>query len=83
MTRVNGVWAVLDLNLGLPSGGYLLVAQKIKNLPAHAGDMDLILGLGRSPGGRHGNSLQYSYLENPMDGGAWRATVHRVAKRWT
>ena len=80
MTRVNGVWEVLNLNLGLPSGGYLLVAQKIKNLPAHAGDMDLILGLGRSPGGRHGNSLRYSYLENPMD---WRAAVHGVVKSWT
>ena len=37
-------------------------------------------GSGRSPGGEHGNPLQYSCLENPMDGGAWRATVHRVAR---
>ena len=37
-------------------------------------------GSGRSPGGGHGNPLQYSCLENPMDGGAWRATVHGVAK---
>ena len=42
-----------------------------------------ILGLGRSPGGGHGNPLQYSCLENPMDRGAWQATVHRVAKSWT
>ena len=42
-----------------------------------------ILGSGRSPGGGHGNSLQYSPLENPKDRGAWRATVHRVAKSWT
>ena len=40
-------------------------------------------GLGRSPEGGHGNPLQYSYLENPMDRGAWQATVPRVAKSWT
>ena len=42
-----------------------------------ARDMGSIPGSGRSPGGGHGNPLQYSYLENPMDRGAWRATVHR------
>ena len=42
-----------------------------------------ILGSGRSPRGRHGNPLQYSYLQNPMDRGAWRATVHGIAKNWT
>ena len=42
-----------------------------------------ILGLGRSPGGEHGNPLQYSCLENPMDKGAWWATVHGVAKSRT
>ena len=41
------------------------------------------LGLGRSPGGGNGNPLQYSCLENPMDGGAWWATVHRVTKNQT
>ena len=54
-----------------------------KNLPANAGDVKdsgSIPGLGRPPGGRHGNSLQYSCLENPMDGGAWWAAVHGVAK---
>ena len=45
-----------------------------------AEDSGLIPGLGRSPGGGHGNPFQYSYLENPMNGGAWRATVHRVAE---
>jgi len=40
-------------------------------------------GPGRSPGGGHGNPLQYSYVENSMDRGAWRATVHGVAKNWT
>ena len=40
-------------------------------------------GLGRFPGGEHGNPLQYSYLENPMDNGAWPATVHRVTRSQT
>ena len=57
--------------------------QWVKNLPAIAGDLGLIPGLGKSPGGRHGNTLQYSYLENPMNRGAWWATVHRVAKSQT
>ena len=50
-----------------------------KNLPANAGDireMGLIPGSGRSPGGGHGNPLQYSFLENPMDRGAWGVIVH-------
>ena len=48
-----------------------------------AGDVGSILGSGRSPGGGNGNPLQYSSLEKPMDRGAWRATVHRVAKSRT
>ena len=48
--------------------------------PANAGDMGLILGSGRSPGEGHGNPLQYSCLENPMNRGAWWVTAHRVAK---
>ena len=62
------------------------VALVVKNPTAKAGDisdMGLIPGWGRSPGGGHGNSLQYSFLENPMDRGAWQATVHRVAQTWT
>ena len=47
------------------------------------GDLDSIPGLGRSPGEGNGNPLQYSCLENPMDGGAWEATVHGVAKSRT
>ena len=46
----------------------------VKNLPTNAGDVGLIHGLGRSPGGGHGNPLQYLCLENPMDRGAWRAS---------
>ena len=46
----------------------------------NAGDLGLTPGLGRSPGEGNGNPLQYSCLENPTDGGAWQATVHRVIK---
>ena len=53
----------------------------VKNLPLYAGDVGLIPELGRSPGEVNGNPLQYSCLGNPMDRGAWRATVHRVAKQ--
>ena len=55
----------------------------VKNLPANAGDVrdvGSILGTGRSPGARHGNPVQYSCLENPMDRGAGQATVHGVTK---
>ena len=52
----------------------------VMNPPADAGDLGLIPGLGRSPGKVNGNPLQYSCLENPMDRGAWWATVHGVAK---
>ena len=58
----------------------------VKNPPANSGDtrdMDLIPGLGRSPGGGHDNPLKYSFLENPMDRGAWWAIVHGVAKNQT
>ena len=58
----------------------------VKKLPAKAGDMrdrGSIPGLERSPGGGHGNPLQCSCLENPMDREAWWATVHGVEKSWT
>ena len=45
--------------------------------------LGLTLGSGRFPGGEHDNPLQYSCLENPMDRGAWWATVHKVAESWT
>ena len=60
-----------------------LVPQTVKNLPAIAGDPGSIPGLGRSPGGGHGNPLQYSGLGNPMDRGAWKATIHGAAKSQT
>ena len=59
------------------------VVLVVKNPSANAGDIGYvgsIPGLGRSPGGGHGNPLQYSCLENPMDRGAWQATVHGVAQ---
>ena len=52
----------------------------VKNLPASAGNTGSIPGSGRMPGGRNGNPLQCSCLGNPMDRGAWWATVHRVTK---
>ena len=55
----------------------------VKNLPANAGDTGSIPGLGRSPGGGHGNPLQHSCLENPLDRGAQGATVDRVAQSQT
>ena len=63
-----------------------LGGSMVKNPPANAGDardMGLIPGLGSSPGGGHDNPLQYSCLENPVDRGAWLATVYGVAKSWT
>ena len=60
--------------MGFPGG------SEVKNPPANVGNPGLIPGLGISPGEGHGNPLQYSCLENPMDRGAWWATVHGVVK---
>ena len=59
---------------GFPSG------SASEESACNVGDVSSIPGLGRSPGGGHGNPLQDSGLENPMDGGAWRAAVHKVAE---
>ena len=62
------------------------MALLVKNLPANVGsitDRGLIPGLGRYPGERHGNPLQYSCPEKPMDRGAWQAAVHGVTKSRT
>ena len=53
-----------------------------KESSCNAGDLGSIPGSGRFPRGGHGNPLQYSCMENPMDRGAWRATVHRVTRSW-
>jgi len=55
----------------------------VKNHPPNAGDVGSVPGSGRSPGEANGNPLQYSCLENPIDRGAWWATVHGVAKSQT
>ena len=60
-------------------GGFL-GGQAVKNPPPDTGDPGSILRLGRSPGGGHGNLLQYSHLESPVDRGVWWATVHGVAE---
>ena len=60
--------------LGFPGG------SEVKASACNVGDLSSIPGLGKFSGGGNGNPLQYSCLENPMDGGAWWATVHRVAK---
>ena len=71
----------------LPTWGLGFLGDLVlKNLPANAGDtrdVGSIPGSGRSPGVGNGNPLQYSCLENPMDRGAWRATVHGVTESGT
>ena len=74
------------ITLELLEDGASQVVLVVKKPPVDAGDVrdvGSIPGLGRSSGGGHRNPLQYSCLENPMDRGAWRATVHRVANSWT
>ena len=79
----DATWKNVGLNLGFPGGA------SSKGSTCHTGDLKdlgLIPGSGRSPGGGHGNPLQYSGLENPMDRGAWQATVHgsqRVRCGWS
>ena len=91
---VTFLWNCLDPSLGshnwIGEGwskkGASQVGLVVKSLPVNAGDvidMGLIPGLGRFPGGGHGNPLQYSWLGNPTDKGAWWTTVHGVAKKWT
>ena len=64
--------------LGFPGG---LVGKE--SATCNAGDVGSIPGLGRSPGGGHGNPFQYSSLQNPMDRGAWSDTIHGFVKSWT
>ena len=89
-----GVWVTLILHAIYVYGVgekerhiYICMGPQVvlvgKNLPANVGDIRNVgsnPGLIRSLGGRHSNTLQYSCLENPVDGGAWRAMVHGVAK---
>ena len=75
---VDSIWTVLYGKLPFPSGG-----SAVKASACNVGDLGSIPRSGRSPGERKGNPLQYSCLENAMDGRAWWATVPRVAKSWT
>ena len=80
LAKMENYWLASLAARGFPGGSV------IKNLPTYAGDAGdtgSIPGSGRLPGGGHGNPLQYSCLGNPMDQGAWRATVHGVTKNWT
>ena len=64
----------LLLKMDFPGGSV------VKNLPANAGDAGSIPGLGRSPGGGHGNPFHYSCLKDSLDRGAWKSTVHGVTR---
>ena len=82
LSLLQGIFLTQELNQGLlpcdfPGG------SDGKASACNTGDSGLIPELGRSPGEGNGNPLQYSCLENPMDRGAWWATVHRVPKSWT
>ena len=73
-----GVWGRIDTWIWATRVWWLTLVRN-----SSAGDSGLISGWGRSPGEGNGNPLQYSCLENPMDRGAWQATVHKVEKSWT
>ena len=76
-TTLGEIYVHLEKNRGFPCNSVG------KESACNAGDLGSISGLGTSPGGGNGNPLQYSCLENPMDRGAWQATVHGFAKSWT
>ena len=79
-TDLNIIKYIYDKPTGLPQ--WLSGKESTCNA-GDTGDVGLICGSGRSPGGGHGNPLQYSCLENSMDRAAWQATVHRVTKSQT
>ena len=70
---INRLFRADMINKGFPGG------SEVKASASNTGDLGSIPGSGRSPGEGNGNPLQYSCLENPMDGGTWWATVHGVA----
>ena len=77
MKENNNFELINTIEWGFPGG------SEVKASARNAGDPGSIPGSGRSPGEGNGNPLQYSYLGNPMDRGAWWPTVHRVAKSRT
>ena len=87
-----GTWWVWGVTLGFPASDLLEWSLEMlgfhggsdgKESACSTGDLGSIPGCGRSPGEGYGNPVQYSCLENSMDGGAWRATVHGVTKSQT
>ena len=78
--QITSKTAFIAHSKGFPGGA---VVKNPRASAGDAGDGALISTSGRSPGGGHGNPLQYSCLENSMDRGDWRATVHRVSKNPT
>ena len=76
-------WSFFLLNSSLKYHSGFPGGSEVKVSAYNVGDLGLTPGSGRSPGEGNGNPLQYSCLENPMDGGAWWTTVNGVAKRWT
>ena len=81
LTHITTKLTILEYNFACPQG--IPQWSAVKESTWNAGDAGLIPGLGRSPGEGDGNSLQYSCLGNPMNRGAWWATVHGVAESWT
>ena len=86
LSSVRWYLIIVSILISLIISGASQVVLVVKNSLANTEDIrdtGLISRSGGSPGGGHGNPLQYSFLENPMDRGAWRITVHRVAKSQT
>ena len=73
----------VSISLRLECYGRLPKCSVSKESTCDAGDVGLIPKLGRSPEGGHGNPLQCSCLGNPINRGAWQATVHKITKSWT
>ena len=86
MVTTGHKWAFESLKWGQPELGCAVAfpdGSDSKESAYNAGDIVLIVGSRRSPGEENGYPLQYSCLENPMDRGAWWATIHGAAKSWT
>ena len=84
LTRRTFVGKVMSLPFNTLSRGLVFPSDSDgKESARNVGDLGSIPGLGRSPREGNGNQFQYSCLENPMHGGAWRAPIHGIAKSWT
>ena len=83
LSLLQGIFPTQGLNPGLPHCRWILYQLRVQERYSKIKDKNLELTSRKIPRGRHGSPLQYSCLENPMDRGAWQATVHGVAKSWT